>query len=229
MGEATMYLPPPGKIVIIGAGPVGLEAALYARYLGYDVEIFERGRVAENVRRAGEEKLATPFAQCASPLGLAALAAQDESFRPPAADAVLTCREWAQRYLVPLAQSDLVVDGLREQIQVVRIERLPPGNETPSADGEASDGDVEEEVPAPALRVHWQMATGEASHTDANVVIDCSGEGGSLAFTSGDSDLHVLGAKRSGADTTFDVCLGQIRDLFANIGGREQLNLYAMR
>ena len=31
------------RIAILGAGPIGLEAAIYARYLGYPTEVIERG------------------------------------------------------------------------------------------------------------------------------------------------------------------------------------------
>ena len=34
-----MALDTPASIAVLGAGPIGLEAALYARFLGYDVQI----------------------------------------------------------------------------------------------------------------------------------------------------------------------------------------------
>ena len=40
-----MAIETPATIFFIGAGPVALEAALYARYLGYHVEICEAGQV----------------------------------------------------------------------------------------------------------------------------------------------------------------------------------------
>ncbi len=36
-----MAVDTPAVIAIIGAGPIGLEAALYGRYLGYDVRLFD--------------------------------------------------------------------------------------------------------------------------------------------------------------------------------------------
>ena len=35
------------RIAILGAGPIGLEAALYARTLGHTVMVFEQGQVAD--------------------------------------------------------------------------------------------------------------------------------------------------------------------------------------
>ncbi|MFN5103922.1 MAG: hypothetical protein ACK5GJ_14110, partial [Planctomycetota bacterium] len=39
----------PATIAILGAGPMGIEAALYARFLGYHVSIFETRRVAHRM------------------------------------------------------------------------------------------------------------------------------------------------------------------------------------
>jgi thioredoxin reductase len=113
----------PARIAVLGAGPIGLEAALYARYLGYTVDIYERGTVAEHVRRWGHVRMFSPFGGNCSPLGLAALAAQDASWQPPGEDALLTGREFAERYLAPLARSDLLVDGLHERTEVLAVSR----------------------------------------------------------------------------------------------------------
>ena len=42
-----MAIDTPARIAVLGAGPIGLEAALYARFLGYDVDVYERGKVAD--------------------------------------------------------------------------------------------------------------------------------------------------------------------------------------
>src|SRR5690349_7681471 len=104
-----MAVDTPARIAILGAGPVGLEAALYARFLGYDVDLYERGRVAEHLQQWGHVCLFTPWSANVSPLGVQALAAQDPNWRPAADDALLTGRELVERYYLPLAQSDLIV------------------------------------------------------------------------------------------------------------------------
>ncbi len=118
-----MAVESPARIAVLGAGPIGLEAALYARYLGYEVDLYERGEVAENVRAWGHSKMFTPFAANASPLGISALAAQDPNWQSPAADALLTGREFAERYLLPLAASDLLADGLHARTEVMAVAR----------------------------------------------------------------------------------------------------------
>jgi thioredoxin reductase len=113
----------PARIAILGAGPIGLETALYARYLGYDVDVYERGRVAEHLLRWGHARLFTPFGATASTLGKAALAAQDAGWRSPAKDALLTAGELVEQYYQPLARSDLLVDHIHLGAEALAISR----------------------------------------------------------------------------------------------------------
>jgi hypothetical protein len=118
-----MAVDTPARIAILGAGPIGLEAALYARYLGYDVDLYERGQVCENVLQWGHVRMFSPFGMNCSTLGVAALKAQDPDYRAPAHDELLTGREWVERYLRPLAQTDLLNGPLREQTTVAAVGR----------------------------------------------------------------------------------------------------------
>ena len=73
----AMHLEPPSRIAILGAGPCGLETGLYARYLGYQTTIYEQGEIAQAVRAWGHVRMFSPFRMNRSPLGLAALQAQN--------------------------------------------------------------------------------------------------------------------------------------------------------
>ena len=119
-----MAVDSPADIAVIGAGPIGLEAALYARFLGYRVEIYERGGVAEHVRQWDHVRMFSPFKLNRSTLGIAAIAAQDPGYQAPDDDAILTGAEWFQQYLQPLSQTDLLVDHLHTQTQVRAVARL---------------------------------------------------------------------------------------------------------
>ena len=118
-----MWIDTPSRIAVLGAGPIGLETALYARCLGYNVDVYERGGVCENVLRWGHVAMFSPFGLNRSPLGLAALAAQDEKYRAPEDAALLTGRQWVQSYLLPLSKTDLVADSLHENTAVVAVGR----------------------------------------------------------------------------------------------------------
>src|SRR3954467_2466495 len=116
-----MAIDTPARLAIIGAGPIGLEAALYARFLGYEVVIYERSEVAANVRPNADQLLDTPFHENSTTLGIAAIEAQDESYVPPSANDVLTRQQWLDRYLLPLSQTDLLADHLRLHTTVISI------------------------------------------------------------------------------------------------------------
>jgi thioredoxin reductase len=58
------------KIVIIGGGPIGVEAALYGACAGYDVQLFEKGTIATNVRRWGYVNFFTLWKKNRSPLAM---------------------------------------------------------------------------------------------------------------------------------------------------------------
>ncbi|MCI0357293.1 MAG: NAD(P)-binding domain-containing protein [Planctomycetaceae bacterium] len=161
-----MAIDTPAKIAILGAGPVGLEAALYARFLGFEVAIFEAGEIADSVRRWGHIRMFTPFGMNRSPLGLAAIQAQDDSYRPPADDELLTGRQWVERYLLPLSQTDLLADHIRTHAQVVAIgkEELLKGD----LPGHTDRGDW-------PFRLLVRSAEGQQRIELADAVIDCSG------------------------------------------------------
>ena len=80
------------RIAVIGAGPVGLEAALHAARAGHDVRVLEAGRVGEHIRRWGDVRLFSPFGMNASALGAATLAESGVSL--PESQAYLTGGEF---------------------------------------------------------------------------------------------------------------------------------------
>lgn len=161
-----MAVDTPATIAILGAGPIGLEAALYARFLGYDVRVFDQGEVAENVRRWGHVRMFTPFAMNASPLGLAALAAQDEDFRAPPEDALLSGLEWLEQYLRPLAQSDLLADHVYLHTRVLAVSRWGATKGEWVGDERRTDTD---------FRVLLVDQAGQERTETAEVVLDTTG------------------------------------------------------
>ncbi len=114
----------PAKIAILGAGPLGLETGLYARFLGYEVQIFEAERVCEHVQRSGHVELFTPFSMNRSPLGLAAIQAQSPDLDFPSDDTSLTGQQWFDAYLSPLSNSDLISDCIELETRVLSVGRL---------------------------------------------------------------------------------------------------------
>lgn len=161
-----MAVDTPARIAILGAGPIGLEAALYARFLGYDVDIYERGIVAHNILRWGHVRMFSPFRMNRSTLGLAALRAQDASYAPPGDDEFLTGLEYTDRYLLPLSQTDLLADHLKLGIEVIGVGRpeLLKGEAIGSEDRADSD-----------FRILCRDSAGAEFISTAEVVIDTTG------------------------------------------------------
>jgi hypothetical protein len=101
-----------------------------------------------------------------TPLGLAALSAQDEGYRPPAADAVLTGGQWVDEYLEPLARTDLLADSLRIHSQVVAVSRW---------DWLKGEGVGSEERGDSTFRILLRNRDGREWDSEADVVIDATG------------------------------------------------------
>ena len=90
------------NIAIIGAGPVGLEAALAALAHGHRVSVFERGEVGDSVRRWGHVRMFSPFGMNVSLRGIERLKKLGQPLPDP--DAFLTGTEYVAQYLAPLAE-----------------------------------------------------------------------------------------------------------------------------
>jgi len=154
------------KLAIVGGGPIGLEAALYGRYLGYEVQVFEAGTVGDHVRRWGHVRLFTPWRMNCTSLGIAALAAQQPGRTMPDAESPPTGRELVEEYLLPLASSDLLSGCVHEHTAVVAIGRQ--GLLKAERVGQPSRGDV-------PFRLLVRDAEGQERVATADVVIDASG------------------------------------------------------
>lgn len=151
------------RIAIIGAGPIGLEAALFASQQGFEVTVLERGRVADNVRAWGHVRLFSPFAMNVSPWGRAALE-ESGNEKIPADDALLTGSQFAEQYLIPLSQHPRLSGVVRENTEVTAIGR---------ADCWKGDliGASRQELP---FRILVRSNEGE-DLLESDFVLDCSG------------------------------------------------------
>lgn len=118
--------PPPQDppcVAILGAGPAGLEAALYARRLGCKTLLFERDPLpAPEVRAWAHVSMFTPWAANTTPLGLLA-AGEDLRGRGalPAPAVHPTGADFLARYLEPLARA--LGDTLHADTRVVAVGR----------------------------------------------------------------------------------------------------------
>jgi hypothetical protein len=167
--KENMAVDTPAKIAILGAGPIGLEAALYARYLGYEVEVFDVSmEVCDEVKGwTPWRRMLTPVGMNCSPLGLRAI--ETQGGRPALnGDAFLTLGDWFEQYLKPLAESDLIADSLRLKTKVREIGKVEL-LKTDCPQGEHDRGAWDFRLLLDQSR--WLVAS-------ADVVLDCSGLAG---------------------------------------------------
>ncbi|QDU25253.1 Ferredoxin--NADP reductase [Anatilimnocola aggregata] len=206
-----MAIDTPAKLAMVGAGPIGLEAALYARFLGYDVVIFEQGRVCEHVQQQSHVRSFVPFRWCCSPLGLAAITAHDENYQPPTDDARLTGSEWLEQYLLPLAATDLLSDHLQLHTRVLGI-----GKEQVRKTDRAADLPAGDERGDWSFRLLVQDAAGNERIEEADAVLDCSGVLSQPNYC-GHGGLPAIGerALRGQIDYRLPDLLGDERDRFS--------------
>ncbi|MBL8890493.1 MAG: hypothetical protein JNL67_10995 [Planctomycetaceae bacterium] len=178
----------PATIAVIGGGPIGLEATLYGRFLGYEVTLFEQGEVAENVRQWQHTPMWTPFQLLHSRLGRLAIETQNPAQRFPEPLQEISAREWLESYVLPLAGTDLITKSLRTRHRVLSVGRCHYAKQQVIANETRwQDGFV----------VVWQDAEGNEHSDTFDFVIDASGTfhqqqswgvGGSMAL--GESRLR---------------------------------------
>ena len=160
------------RIAILGAGPVGLEAALQAASLQLPFTVYERGKVGEHLHRWGHVRLFSPFGMNSTPLGRKRIAADEPGHELPADSEILTGRQHLAAYVDPLAKSPLLREHIRTETVVLQVGRR--GFLKEDAPGDAARG----QHPFLLLLRHANKELIE----EAEVVLDCTGTYGQPRF-----------------------------------------------
>ena len=166
MNPASSAAPLP-RIAVLGAGPIGLEAALLARTLGYPVTVYEAGdTVGSHVRDWGHVRMFTPWALNWSALGRRRLA--EEGVPEPAADALPTGREFVEQYLEPLSRLPEMDGVVKTGHRVVSVGRagLLKGDAIPATGDETRT--------SRPFRILLDTPDGEQV-ADADIILDVTG------------------------------------------------------
>jgi thioredoxin reductase len=155
------------SIAIIGAGPIGIEAALEAKRRGFDVAVYEAGRVGEHLLQFGHVPLFTPFRMNSTKTGREALRAAGVAV--PDDEELLTARALVERYLAPLASLAELSGSIREGTRVTHVGR----EGIPKPRGVVAAGDHSRNGAPFLLRV--ESMDGSARFDRADIVLDASG------------------------------------------------------
>lgn len=178
-----MGKPEARRVAVLGAGPIGLEAALYARSLGWPVTVYERGRIGENLHQWGHVRLFSPFGMNSTPLGRAVLLAAEPRRSLPAEGDCLTGREHLAAYLEPLARTDLLQGCIRTGTEVLHIGRRGWLKEEGPGDGRRGQ--------QPFCLLVRQGKERERLE-EADIVLDCTGTYGNHRWL-GDGGIPAPG------------------------------------
>jgi hypothetical protein len=216
-----MTLDPPGSIAVVGAGPLGIEAALYARYLGYDVTLIESIGIASSLGNRRTQPLPLPPDRCLSPLAVGALHSQYPSLATGTKP--ITVGQWIDEALIPLTETDLLIGRLKCPARVTEIQTIAIEPE----EGDEEDG---EDIP-PDFRLAIVGADGNES-LDAESVVMATGQSDQVAlgFQTPAPYFFRVGESVTGhAEADFWAGLQQIVSIFAGLVGRRDLDLYRPR
>lgn len=111
----------PTSLAVIGAGPVGLEAALAALDHGLDPQVYEQGEVGSHPLAWGHVRLFTPWRMDLGKHSRAHLEAA--GWTAPAPEEIPTGLELVERYLQPLAALPELKERIHAFTQVVQAGR----------------------------------------------------------------------------------------------------------
>ncbi len=196
----------PRSLAIIGAGPIGLEAGIYALNLGYDVKVFERGCVGENILCWGHVKMFSPWRFNYSRLGAMLLAQDGENFCP-AADECPTGREYVEAYLIRLSRLSILRGRIFQGTKIVAISRQNLLKH--DLIGDVKRGEKR-------FRILTQGRDGQERVFYSDFLIDASGVYGNHNYV-GDGGIPALGERANVSSISYllDDVLGKDRNRYA--------------
>ena len=109
------------RIAILGGGPTGIEAALFAARRGFDVHLYERGEVGEHVANWGHVTLFSPWELNRSQWGEDLLREQGIALGE---DGVFpTGQEFLEQYIEPLSNHSLLEGRVHTGHEVLNVSR----------------------------------------------------------------------------------------------------------
>lgn len=194
-----------GRLCVVGAGPIGLEAALGGLEAGLDVTILERDVPGASLLSAGSTRLFSPTG-----MNLSARAKRLLEGRLPPPESLLTARDFVSRVVEPLAGSAPLAGRILTGHRVVSIARARM---------------TRYDFPGHPLRAERPFrilaeANGGEVVLEADVVIDASGVYGRGSFF-GPGGMPAKGERA--LDTRITRQLGPLEERLPALAGRRVL------
>ena len=188
------------RVVVIGAGPIGIAAALGAIARDHETTLLEAEHAGASLLKWGPTRFFTPFAMNATAemrriLGTSA----------PPDDAILSGSEYVAKVLRPLVASDALRERVRENTRVVAIGRR---------------GLTRSDYAGHPLRAEkpFRILTDADESIEADVILDATGNT-SIALPFGAGGIPARGESNVDAIRT----LGQLESQRASLRGKRVL------
>jgi thioredoxin reductase len=176
-------MPDRPRIAILGAGPIGLEAAIQARQVGYPVTVYERGDIGENLTQWGHVRLFSPFGWNVTPLGLELIRRENPKHPLPGSMDLVTGLEYRDSYLVPLSLTPSIASSIRTKTHVLSIGKVGCLRVESASDPKRLNA---------AFRLLLRDENGAERVEEADVVLDCSGNYGRHSWM-GEGGIPAIG------------------------------------
>lgn len=187
--RAASPAPTPARVAILGAGPIGLEAALAAADAGWPFTVFESAaRVGGNVTRWGHVRLFTPWSMNVSERMARHLSAAGH-YPPEGSDRHPTGAELVAELLEPLAGLPEIAGNLACGTRVLSVGR----------EGLLKHEEIgTQERAARPFRIVLQRSDGGTTTASASLVLDCTGTY-ATPNAAGDGGVPAPGEEELGA------------------------------
>ncbi|MEM1225227.1 MAG: hypothetical protein AAGJ40_05990 [Planctomycetota bacterium] len=260
---SSLTLDPPGSILVIGTTPLGLEAGLYGRFLGYDVQViagvdgwlprpwcenalaqrigprfredwFDRNWLeGRELRAAWGDPMPMMPDRCLSPLALSAIEAQSGQSLPKPLP--ITMQQWIEDALEPLTRTDLLRGRVDSEAMASRIWLIPVDVDQP--DDDEPDDESASSIP-PDFGIEIRRASQpEPSQETFECVIVADVAAASLPRPQDwgvGSDppkywFEIETTMHGEAEDMLRDGYRQITRIFADLAGRDHLDLYRPR
>lgn len=151
------------RLVVVGAGPIGLHAALLGVHRGCDVTVLECGEVGEAIRRWEHVRLFTPFEMNSTDEGRHVVG---KSGPLPPLESLLTGGEYLRQYLTPLSQSAPLQDRILTSTRLLAAGRRACGKADLIGKPDRASG---------PFRLLIRRPDESEDVMEADVLLDCTG------------------------------------------------------
>lgn len=119
--STSNLVPSSSALTIIGAGPIGLEAAAWAAARNWDVVLFEKNNIGHHIRQWGHIKLFSPFHMNHSNWGPHLLIRAFPKLILPEESSCISGNEYVSNYLEPLSQLPELSNKIFLETRVIQI------------------------------------------------------------------------------------------------------------